>query len=124
MLKNIFFALLSLLALATSPATLAEDQPAVESEYVKALTANNPPEKEAVKQAVPAENPAKETAQPAAAPAPAKEEMQQATPSDTAQQTVAPTSNTRPINDNHVDYRYCLDLKTNREIAECRYKKK
>jgi hypothetical protein len=33
-------------------------------------------------------------------------------------------TNTRPINDNHVDYRYCLELKTNREISECRYKKK
>lgn len=30
---------------------------------------------------------------------------------------------TPPVNDNHVDYRYCLELKTDREIAECRYKK-
>ena len=29
-----------------------------------------------------------------------------------------------PINDKHIDYRYCLELKTNREISECRYKKK
>ena len=28
-----------------------------------------------------------------------------------------------PVNDNHVDYRYCLELKTDREIAACRYKK-
>ena len=35
-----------------------------------------------------------------------------------------PASNTQPVNDNHVDYRYCLELKTNQEIAECRYKKK
>jgi hypothetical protein len=31
---------------------------------------------------------------------------------------------TQPIKDHHVDYRYCLELKTNREITECRYKKK
>ena len=34
-----------------------------------------------------------------------------------------PTNNTRPINDNHVDYRYCLELKTDIEIIKCRYKK-
>ncbi len=124
MLKNIFFALLFLLALTTSPAVLAEEQPAVESEYVKALTANNPPEKEAVKQSAPAANTDKETAQQAAAPASVKEDMQQSIPSDTAQQAITQSTNSRPINDNHVDYRYCLDLKTNREIAECRYKKK
>ena len=33
------------------------------------------------------------------------------------------TTNTRPINDNHVDYRYCLEFKNDRDIAECRYKK-
>lgn len=32
-------------------------------------------------------------------------------------------NNNQPVNDNHIDYRYCLDLKTDREIAECRYKK-
>ena len=31
--------------------------------------------------------------------------------------------NTRPNNDNHVDYRYCLELKTDLEITRCRYKK-
>lgn len=35
-----------------------------------------------------------------------------------------PASDIRPNNDNLVDYRYCLELKTNQEIAECRYKKK
>ncbi len=30
----------------------------------------------------------------------------------------------RPINAYHVDFRYCLELKTNQEIAQCRYKKK
>jgi len=35
-----------------------------------------------------------------------------------------PSNNTRPINDTHVDYRYCLELKTNLEIMQCRYKKK
>lgn len=34
-----------------------------------------------------------------------------------------PANNTRPINDNHVDYRYCLELKTDLEIIKCRYKK-
>jgi hypothetical protein len=33
-------------------------------------------------------------------------------------------NSTRPVNDHHVDYRYCLELKNDREIAECRYKKK
>ena len=33
------------------------------------------------------------------------------------------TGNPQPNNDSHVDYRYCLDLKTDRGIAECRYKK-
>ena len=28
----------------------------------------------------------------------------------------------QPIQDNHVDYRYCLELKSNKEIAECAYK--
>lgn len=32
--------------------------------------------------------------------------------------------NTRPVDDSHTDYRYCLELKTNIEIAQCRYKKK
>jgi hypothetical protein len=49
-----------------------------------------------------------------------------AMPASPPEKTAAPqpASNTRPVNDNHVDYRYCLELKTNREIAECRYKKK
>ena len=35
------------------------------------------------------------------------------------------TAQHKQLNDDqHVDYRYCLELKTNREIAECRYKKK
>ena len=34
-----------------------------------------------------------------------------------------PAINTRPNNDNHVDYRYCLELKTDLEIIKCRYKK-
>lgn len=39
-------------------------------------------------------------------------------------QTTRTVTDTRPINDNHVDYRHCLDLKTNPEIIACRYKKK
>ncbi len=34
------------------------------------------------------------------------------------------TTSSRPINDNHVDFRHCLELTTNQEIAQCRYKKK
>jgi len=34
------------------------------------------------------------------------------------------TTSSRPINAYHVDFRYCLELKTNQEIAQCRYKKK
>ena len=32
--------------------------------------------------------------------------------------------NTRPLDDNHADYRYCLEYKTNLEIMHCRYKKR
>jgi hypothetical protein len=35
-----------------------------------------------------------------------------------------PANSTQPLHDNHTDYRYCLELKTNPEIAACRYKKK
>jgi hypothetical protein len=94
MLKNIFFALLSLGALLAAQATSATEPAPVEG--------------------VPAEMVPAE-----AVPAPA-------TPATPPEKTTAPlpSSNTRPVNDNHVDYRYCLELKTNREIAECRYKKK
>lgn len=34
-----------------------------------------------------------------------------------------PATSTRPTNDNHIDFRYCLELKNNLEIAQCRYKK-
>ena len=81
MLKNIFLALLALIALGTSHTILAVDQPPGETLPAQTVPAN--PDKEAVKQ---------------------------------------PATNTRPANDTHVDYRYCLELKTNREIAECAYK--
>jgi len=153
MLKNIIFALLALIALVTTSTAMAADEPPVESEYVKALTADNPPEKEAVKEptpqaAMPA--PAKDTvtqAPPAKTatqpPAPVKEAFTQAappkeavmqaeqvketvtqvTPSNPVEKTVVQRINSRPEDDGHADYRYCLDLKTNIEIIKCRYKK-
>jgi len=83
MLKNIIFALLSLVALATSPVLLAAEQTSTDAVPVQPLPAS-PPVTEAVTQA---------------------------------------EKKTPPVNDNHVDYRYCLELKTDREISECRYKK-
>ena len=47
-------------------------------------------------------------------------EVMPVSPADSVSQ---PANNTRPINDNHVDYRYCLELKTDIEIIKCRYKK-
>ena len=90
MLKNIIFVLLSLFALAISPAVLAVDDPATEAVLAEPVAA---------------------TIEPAAPPAPAPKARQE-------------VSNTRPVNDNHTDFRYCLELKTNIEIAQCRYKKK
>jgi hypothetical protein len=83
MLKNIIFALLTLVGLATSHVIQAADEPPVEAVAAETVQAV-PPEKEPVKQT---------------------------------------TTNSRPINDNHVDYRYCLEFKNDRDIAECRYKK-
>jgi len=84
MLKNIIFTLFSLLALATSPATLAEDQVPAAAETAPAPSMPAEPVQEAIKQT---------------------------------------TISTRPSNENHNDFRYCLELKSDREIAECRYKK-
>jgi hypothetical protein len=155
MVKNIFFALLTLVALGTSPALLAADQPGENAEYVPALPADT----ESRMQVIPVAEPIKAsraitkmpTAQTATAedtnaphavmkmPAPlaeaklpttsATESMPpasadtQAAPAADTQAATQPSRNTRPIHDNHTDYRYCLKLKTNREIAECRYKK-
>ena len=83
MLKNIIFALLTLVALAASPVIQAADEPPVEPVAAETVPAD-PPRKEPVKQT---------------------------------------TTNTRPVNDNHTDYRYCLEFKNDRDIAECRYKK-
>ena len=83
MFKNIIFASLTLVALASSQVTQAVDEAPVEA--VAAET-------------VPADPPVRETIK-------------------------LTTTNTRPVNDNHVDYRYCLELKNDRDIAECRYKK-
>jgi hypothetical protein len=113
MLKNIIFALLALVALATSPSILAADTAEVESEYVKALTANNPPENDAKQEAVPqVKNP--ET------PKEAEMQTQQENP---VSETSEHPSDIKPNNDKLFDYRYCLDLKTDLEIAKCRYKK-
>ena len=64
-----------------------------------------------------------------AAESPAEEaipaEVMPASPADNeaVKESAKGTINTRPINDNHVDYRYCLELKTDIEIIKCRYKK-
>lgn len=41
-----------------------------------------------------------------------------------ATEATQPASSNQTAHDNHTDYRYCLELKTNKEIIECRYKKK
>ena len=113
MLKNIIFALLALVALATSPSILAADTEEVESEYVKALTANNPPENEAKQGAVPQVN----------NPETPKEADMQQLQANPVVETTEQASNIKPNNDSLFDYRYCLDLKNDIEIAKCRYKK-
>ena len=94
MLKNIYVTLLSLGILAASPLALAADDPAAEQAVPATVMPAEP---------MPVE--------PVPASAPVKEAVTQT------------STNTRPINDNHTDYRYCLELKTNIEIIQCRYKK-
>ena len=113
MLKNIIFALLALVALATSPPLLAADTEEVESEYVKALTANNPPENDAKQEAPP------QTTKPET-PKEAEVQQPQVNP---VSETTEHATNIKPNNDKLSDYRYCLDLKSDLEIAKCRYKK-
>lgn len=115
MLKNIIFALLALVAIATSPSILAADtaEVEVESEYVKALTANNPPENDAKQEAAPQ----------AKTPKAPKEVEVQAQQENPVSETTQHASNIKPNNDKLFDYRYCLELKTDLEIAKCRYKK-
>ena len=113
MLKNIIFALLALAALATSPLILASDTADAETDLVKALTGGNP-----------AENNAKqETAPPVKVPEAANEAEMQALQANPVLETTDQAPNITPNNDNLFDYRYCLDLKTDLEIAKCRYKK-
>lgn len=97
MLKNILFTVSSIVALAGSPALLAAEL----------ANAETPPPAAAA----PTDTPVQPDADAAAQATPPKE----AAP--------ASASNARPLHDNHVDYRYCLELKSNREIMECRYKK-
>lgn len=33
-----------------------------------------------------------------------------------------PSGSSNAVRDTHIDYRYCLELKSNKEIAECAYK--
>lgn len=95
MLKNIFFILLSLTMVTISTLAPAADDPSPQ-------------------EAIPAETVpvAVLPADPEPASPPASVAVNQS------------SVNTRPLNDNHTDYRYCLELKTNIEIAQCRYKKK
>lgn len=94
MIKYIIFSLLSLAVFITLPTARAADQQSAEFTPAQTMPAN--PE---------------EVASPVEAPA-------------SSMETQRPAANLRPNNDNLVDYRYCLELKTNQEIAECRYKKK
>jgi uncharacterized protein YcfL len=98
MLKKTFLAALSLFALSATPSAWADEPVAAQPESAELVAAPMAP--------------AEAVAAPAAT-----------TASGTASKPAATTQN-KQLNDNHVDYRYCLELKTNREIAECRYKKK
>lgn len=74
---------------------------------------------------------AQEAAQPAAAAVPAQTlpaSTDRATSPDRPdnpdkESASRPAGNLQPNNDKLDDYRYCLELKTNLEIANCRYKK-
>lgn len=154
MVKNIFFALLALVALGTSPALLAADQPGENAEYVPALPADTETGMQVIPVAKPIKAPHAITKMPTAQTAedtnaphvvikmpaalaeaklpttsatesmpPASADTQAAPAAADTQAATQTSRSTRPIHDNHTDYRYCLKLKTNREIAECRYKK-
>jgi len=94
MFKKILFALFALVLLQASQVTLAEVPPPTET---------------VPEQSIPAH-----TDKPASANIPAGSGTETADPA---------ASKTQPNNNRLVDFRYCLELKTNREITECRYKK-
>lgn len=94
MLKNILFIVSSVVALASSSSLLAAEPADAATPPAATMPADSPVQPAPVAQSLPVTE---------AAPASA--------------------SNTRPLHDNHVDYRYCLELKSDREIIECRYKK-
>lgn len=98
MLKNIMLATLYLVALGASHTLPAAEEEAGEAVSVQAL-----PEESVPVQATPADA------------------MPLATDPNGAQK---PAIKAQPLHDGHTDFRYCLDLKTNLEIAACRYKKK
>ena len=95
MLKNIIFTLLSLLALGLSASTQAAEVTPAEGKAMSAPIQANPV----------AEMPSM-----TGTPAPSK---------PAAKKTMRKKMHTR---DNQTDYRYCLDLKSDAEIAACAYK--
>ncbi len=101
MLKNIILVLLALFLLDTAYVSVAADDMAA-----KMVAAETMPAETMSAESMPAEMPAQDA------------EMGTAT-----KVIKQPSINMQPLNDSHVDYRYCLELKTDREIAECRYKK-
>ena len=50
-------------------------------------------------------------------------QLENPAPSNNNQENIPRESNIQTNNDKLLDYRYCLDLKTNQEISHCRYKK-
>jgi hypothetical protein len=100
MLNNFFFTLSLIVTLSFSQAIFAADPVSEGTTNTEAIPTQVVPV-----EALPAET--------VAAP-----------PEQVVEKKTSTVSNTRPVNDNHTDYRYCLDLKTNTEIIACRYKKK
>jgi hypothetical protein len=94
MLKNILCTVFSIVALACSPTLLAAEPADAETPPAATMPADSPVQPAPVAQSIPV-----------------------------TEVVPASASNARPLHDNHVDYRYCLELKSDREIIECRYKK-
>lgn len=137
MKKNIIFTLLSLAALFAGTAGAADEmpaaaQPANEEGFVSAQPVAAEPAETSPAEAKPA-TPKPTGLMPVEPKPAAAEPAAQATPSASAPampETTATASQPdaqhmhNPARDKQTDYRYCLDLKTDAEIAACRYKKK
>jgi hypothetical protein len=136
MKKNIIFTLISLAAMLASTVCMADEipaaaKPANEEGFVSAQPVDAEPAAASPAEARPAtpkptglmpveSNSAADKPAAQAMPAAPASAMQEAP--DTASQPEA-THMHNPARDKQTDYRYCLDLKTDAEIAACRYKK-